>query len=154
METLITSLAPAFAVGLALQALIEWVDGPFIEWFLLDGSSRIYRRIVWGRLSETEKNSETKPKPKIWSELQDDKKKKIKSGVVRTLAIAIGITVAVSLQLSVLKGFEQFQEHNLGIFDYVVAGLIVSLGTDGINQIVKFVEKAKDNQEASAAKQK
>ena len=27
MEALITALAPAFAVGLALQALIEWLDG-------------------------------------------------------------------------------------------------------------------------------
>jgi cytochrome c biogenesis protein CcdA len=84
------------------------------------------------------------------SEKDEEKIRKHKSGFVRTLAIFIGVGIAISLQLTVLTGFKQFQGQNLGLIDYVVTGLIISLGTEGTNQIVKFVKKAKDNQGESA----
>lgn len=126
MEALIKGLAPAFAVGIALQALIEWLDGRVFTW-------------LTDRLSEG---------------MNEEDKKKRKAGIIRTIAIAIGVVVAVAVDLEVLEHFEVLATRgDFGLFDNLVAGFIVSMGTDGINQIIKFVEKAKENQE-EGAKQK
>jgi hypothetical protein len=128
MESLITGLAPAFVVGLALQALIEWMDGPIFENLLL----KILSKIVLG---------------KSLGDLNDEDKKKFKAGVVRTFAIVVGIIFAYGLKINVLAALNMKISGKIG---YLVTGFIISMGTDGVNQILKFMEKAKDNQSETA----
>lgn len=117
MEALIKGLAPAFAAGVALQALIEWLDG------------QVFERLIKLLYKE---------------EMSEEDKKKRKAGIIRTIAITIGVVLAVSLDMEVLETI--MEKGDLGILDNLVAGFVVSMGTDGVNQIVKFVEKAKEKQ--------
>ena len=124
MEQLVIALGPVFAVGIALQALFEWLDGPIFE-------GLVFKWMIRG-------------------EVDEKRKKGIKSGIVRTIALIIGVAIAVSLDLEVLRAFGESGGDfgPLGnLLDNFIAGLIISMGTDSINQIVKFVEKAKENQE-------
>jgi large-conductance mechanosensitive channel len=131
MEELIKGLAPAFAVGVAFQALIEWVDGKIFDPIV---------KAIYGKALE---------------KIEDESKKteafkKYKSGIIRTTSIVLGVLVAILVDIEVLEAFEQFSGKDLGLTDNIIAGFIISMGTDGLNQIVKFFEKAKENQEEQA----
>jgi len=80
-------------------------------------------------------------------EERKEQKKKYKSGLIRTIAIIYGLIITITIDINVLGNFEQFKGQDLGLFDNIIAGLIVSIGSDGFNQLVKFIEKAKENQE-------
>jgi len=128
MEALITALAPAFAVGLALQALVEGFD------WIFDSLAEQLKDIKPGKAKDDE-----------------EKAKRRKAGLIRTVSIIGGVLLAALLQLKVLAALGGVPK-GLEFVDTIVAGLVISLGTDGINQIIKFVEKAKDNQETSSKK--
>lgn len=145
METLITALAPAFAVGLALQALIEWLDSP-IEW-LVGKLPDILTR--WRTRTQKEQDKVQTPEEK--QKVAEEETTKHKKAVIRTISVLIGIGLALVLNLHVLAALGGVPQ-GLEWIDKLVAGFVVSLGTDGVNQIIKFVEKAKDNQEASSNK--
>lgn len=126
MESLITALAPAFAVGLGLQAAIELFDRGF------DMLANVTKDILPAKTSDDEEK--TKRRKAFW---------------IRLASIIIGVALAWLLKLHVLTNLGSVPQ-GFEWVDTFVAGLIVSLGTDGINQIIKFVEKAKNNQETQA----
>src|SRR5206468_3804006 len=77
---------------------------------------------------------------------------KRKKAVIRTFSIGAGIVLASVLHIHIVKTLDPSLPSIADYVDILVSGLVISLGTDGINQIVKFVEQAKNNQEADADK--
>lgn len=141
MDGLIFALAPAFAVGVAMQAIIEWLDGPLFDWqwAVADFFNG------WIEKPKARRNGTSA------ESTDDDTRKKRKKGIIRTITLVLGIIIAVSLDIGVLESFEAFDD--VGILDNLIAGAVISMGTDGFNQIVKFLEKAKDNQETQSQQQ-
>jgi tRNA U34 5-methylaminomethyl-2-thiouridine-forming methyltransferase MnmC len=145
MENLITALAPAFAIGLALQALTEWLDSP-IEWVVKCLENHLLS-FSWKPPAAKEANNPTNDEKKA----VEDAFTKHKKAVIHTLSVVVGLVAAFTLNLHVLTALSIVPQPPDRI-DKIVTGLIISLGTDGINQLVKFVEQAKNNQQAAANK--
>ena len=77
---------------------------------------------------------------------------KYKKGIIRIVSLAAGMILAWAGQFHVLAlaGNKDFNP----TLDMVVAGLIVSGGTESFNSIVKFLGYAKDEKAPSAAPEK
>ena len=117
MTKLIVTLAPVFAAGFAVQQLLEILTS-----FL---------------------NLDSKPTFE-----------KYKKAILGAVALAVGLTLAIAVDLKVLKPLldlltdPQGQPviHDFGrAYEYVVTGLVISAGTEGVNSIMKFLQYAKDN---------
>ncbi len=145
MDELIKALAPAFAVGLALQALVEWLD----NWVV--GLVNLLRGMVPGWKKTPTKDAYNQLTV-IQQQEEDEEAKKHKKAVIRTISVVLGTLLALSLQIHVLKALNLTIPLGLDFIDLLVSGLVISLGTDGVNQVVKFVEQAKNNQENDADK--
>jgi hypothetical protein len=72
------------------------------------------------------------------------KKKKIVLGIASVL---VGLVLAFGAKLSVLK---PFGIEGAGVFDRVITGLVISVGSEGLNSILKFLGYAKEERKAAA----
>jgi len=118
MDKLLTALAPAFAVGLGMQKLLELLD-PVVDAILgaieaSDADRVRLKKLTAGALSLT-------------------------AGIILSAVAELGVLSA--LRATSLKGPQW-------VVDVIVTGLIVSGGTEGMNSIVKFLGYAKDAKKA------
>ena len=75
---------------------------------------------------------------------------KFKKPILGAVALAAGMVLAIDLNLAVLQPLLTLADEKVTltggklIFEYLVTGLVLSAGTEGINSIVKFMQHAKD----------
>jgi hypothetical protein len=108
--SVVNALAPAFAIGFAVQRFIEILD----SWFDLDK-----------KLSAEWKNA-----------------------IMSTTALIVGISLASLLKIKVLETLGIEISQNLFWIEWLVSGLIISAGTDGLNSILKFLSYSKEVKKA------
>lgn len=126
METLLAALGPALAAGLAVQRLLEILDGPIDHLVKL-----------------------------AWWEKSAAGRKALKRLANNLVAVGIGFWLAFTLDLDILAALgADTDSAGAGWLDGAVTGLIVSTGTEGVNSIVKFLGYKKEEKKVQAAKAK
>lgn len=128
MDKLITTLAPVFAAGFAVQQLLEILTS------LLDLDAREtfqkYKKAILGFVSlilglVLAYNGYLRVLQPLFA-------------VVVTDPVTKAITISYSVTIP-------------GYLDYVVTTLVISAGTEGINSIMKFLKYSKEDKKSDAA---
>jgi len=83
----------------------------------------------------------------ILSKVIKDENKKVVFGLI---SLIIGLVFAIGAKLYVLKALGL--PTGGGLVDAIVTGLIISVGTEGLNSILKFLGYVKDEKRAEAKK--
>jgi cytochrome c biogenesis protein CcdA len=117
-----------------MQALIEWLDGLLFEWNW--PVARLFNRWLNKPIQTGVAGADAKSRTKR------------KKGIIHTITLVLGILISLVADIEVLSSFAGLKD--VGVLDNVVAGLVISMGTDGFNQLIKLVESAKANQAKSA----